>query len=655
MTQKPIYGDQTWKEPHNCMHERLAHLKELFPEIFTEGDKIDLDKVKEIFGESAENGPERYSFTWAGKRDAIRLLQVPSSATLVPAKEESVNFDTTENIFIEGDNLEVLKLLQKSYFGRIKMIYIDPPYNTGNDFIYPDNFADPLDYYLRLTGQKDSEGNLLTSNPESSGRFHSSWLSMMYPRLALARSLLEEDGFILCAIDDAEISNLRKLMDEVFGEENHIATLVYDKNRKNDAKLFSVGHEYTIVYVKNKLRLTEAQVVLRATKDGVDEVRLAFDDLRRQHNDNWELVRKGLFELYATWSDDDPRKPLARFTKVDIDGPYRNDRDISWPGGGGPRYEVLHPVTGKPCKIPSRGWVYPKKETMEKKIRQGLIIFGADENTIPSIRTNLFEKTTQVMRSVIFSYAQSSTQELLRLFDGDKVFDNPKNSSDIKSLINYLTSDNSIILDFFAGSCTTAQAVMDLNRTDKGIRRFIMVQLPEPCLEGSVARQAGFKSIADIGKERIHRVINKMKKGQQPLKKEDLGFRVFKLKESNFLSWSGIKQSDPAEYLNQLNLFRDPLKGNWTEERIIAEVAVKEGFGLNFRTERMKNIQSNLVYKVSDPDKSQSFLICLDQSIDMDGMKPLNLTEKDTLFVRDLALTDETAANLALQCRLKTI
>ncbi len=655
MTQKPTYGDQTWKEPDNFMRDRIARLKELFPEVFTEGNKIDLDKVKEVFGEAVEDGPERYSFTWAGKRDAIRMLQVSSATTLVPAKDESINFDTTENIFIEGDNFEVLNLLQKSYFGRIKMIYIDPPYNTGNDFIYPDNFADPLDYYLRLTGQKDSEGNLRTSNPETSGRFHSSWLSMMYPRLVLARSLLEEDGFILCAIDDVEISNLRKLMDEVFGEENHIATLVYDRNRKNDAKLFSVGHEYTIVHTQNKSSLTEAQVVLRATKEGVNEVRQAFDDLRRQHNDDWELVRKGLLELYATWSDDDLRKPLARFTKVDEDGPYRDDRDISWPGGGGPRYEVLHPVTGKPCKIPSRGWVYPKKETMEERIAQGLIVFGVDENTIPSIRTNLFEKTTQVMRSVIFSYAQSSTQELLRLFDGDKVFDNPKSTSDIKRLIKYLTSDDSIILDFFAGSCTTAQAIIDLNRTDKGNRRFIMVQLPEPTPEGSLAQQAGFKSISDIGKERIRRVINKMRKGQQPLKKEDLGFRVFKLAESNFQSWSGIKQSDPTEYLTQLDLFGDPLKKQWTEENIITEVAIKEGFGLNFRTERMKNIKSNSVFKVSDPDKDQGFLICLDKSIDIDGLKPLNLSEKDTLFVRDLALTDETAANLALQCRLKTI
>ncbi len=618
MTQKLTYGDQTWKEPDNFMRVRIARLKELFPEIFTEGDKIDLEQVKAVFGESVENSPERYSFTWAGKRDAIRLLQVPSAATLVPAKEESINFDATENIFIEGDNLEVLKLLQKSYFGRIKMIYIDPPYNTGNDFIYPDDFADPLDYYLRLTGQKDSDGNLLTSNPESSGRYHSAWLSMMYPRLFVARQLMRDDGLIFVSIDDKEVANLKLVMNEIFGEENFVAQLVWKSRVSEDTRAktgVSVDHEYIICY--------------RKTEEGF---------LRGSEKD---------FSKFSN-PDNDSRGP---WRSADLTGLATKDRRPNL------HYDLVDPDTSINYGCPPKGWRFDPR-TMQKKIAEKKILFP--QNGVGRPRHKLFwNEMKSLYKNVSSVFLEPSTadgtREVNSIF-GVPVHEFPKPSALIKKLLEQSSDEDAIVLDFFAGTCSTAQAVLELNKEDGEQRRFIIVQIPEPVDTNSAAYKSGLITIADTGKERIRRVVKNMQKGQQNFfNNGDLGFRVFKLAESNFLSWSGVKQRDPTEYLKQLDLFLDPLKKQWTEERIVTEVAIKEGFGLNFRTERIKNIQSNSVFKVSDLDKDQSFVICLDKSIDMDALKPLNLSEKDILFVRDLALTDETAANLALQCRLKTI
>ena len=312
-------------------------------------------------------------------------------------------------MFIEGENLEVLKLLYKSYFGRVKLIYIDPPYNTGNDFIYRDDFSDPLAAYLRQTGQMTEDGDMTTSAPEKAGRFHSNWLSMMYPRLSMARQMLREDGFIVVSIDDDEQPNLRRLMDEIFGEENFVAVLVYDRNRKNDAKLFSVGHEYMLVYARNAAFLKELATELRAPKEGVEEVRAEFDKLRKEHDDDWEKVREGILAFYRTFTEDDPRLPLARYRKVDADGPYRSDGNPSWPGSGGPKYDVPHYITGKPVRPPSRGWVWSTYERMKIEIDNGMIIFGADETTTPGVRMNLFEKDKQVMKSV-----SSAMRKLLR-------------------------------------------------------------------------------------------------------------------------------------------------------------------------------------------------------------------------------------------------
>ena len=421
-------------------------LQSLFPQCFSEG-KLDIDKLLNLCGEYIDNDFEKYKFEWSGKAECYRLAGKRSTGTLRPCEDESVNWDNTKNLYIEGDNLEVLKLLQTAYFRKVKMIYIDPPYNTGNDFVYADDFRDPISRYKEVTQQTTK------SNPETMGRYHTNWLNMMFPRLRLAANLLRDDGVIFISIDDAEVDNLKKLCNEVFGEENFVACLVYDKNRKNDAKYFSVGHEYMLVYFKSAATIAERGTIFRANKEGVDEVKAEFERLRKLYKDDWIKVNEGLKALYTSWPADDERKPLARFTKVDERGPYRDDGNISWPGGGGPKYDVIHPTTGKPCKVPSRGWVYPNPQRMKEEIENGRVVFGKDDTVTPKIRTNLFEQDEQVLRSVFFSYAQTATQEFNNLFDGIRIFQNPKNPADIKKLIAYVTEsrDSDIILDFFSG------------------------------------------------------------------------------------------------------------------------------------------------------------------------------------------------------------
>ena len=490
-----------------------------------------------------------------------------------------------------------MKVLQRSYYGKIKMIYIDPPYNTGNDsFIYPDRFKEEKDDYELRAGIKDAEG-LLTKdgfwrkNSKDAGHFHSNWLSMMYPRLFLARNLLRQDAFFVVSIDDAELTNLQLMLNEIFGEENYIATLVWDRNRKNDAKYFSVGHEYMLVYAKDREYLKSIDTILRHSKEGVAEVKDEYERLRKLHSDDWRSVKTGLMQFFDGMSDDDPRKQLARFNKVDDKGPYRDDGNINWPGGGGPRYEVLHPVTGKPCKIPRSGWRYPTKKRMDEVIAKGRVVFGETEETVPSVRTNLFDNSTQVMKSVNYSYAQTATVMFNSLFGGKRVFDNPKHSEDIQQIVNYLTAEDDITLDFFAGSCTTAHAVMQLNAEDGGNRKFICVQLAEPCEEESEAFKAGFKTIADIGKERIRRAAKKIKeenKGKLDFdgKKTDLGFKVLKLEQSNFKQWrENVKTGE--ELKEQMKMFVDNTTKGAKPDDMLFEIILKNSrFDLNVKVEK---------------------------------------------------------------------
>ncbi len=655
----------------NLEQTNLDKLRGVFPECFAEG-KLGIDKLLGLCGEYIDNDFEKYRFEWKGKAECLRLAQKRSAGTLRPCPGESVDWEHTRNLYIEGDNLEVLKLLQTAYYRKVKMIYIDPPYNTGNDFVYADDFADPLARYREVTAQTTK------SNPETMGRFHTNWLNMMYPRLRLAANLLRDDGVIFISIDDAEIYNLKKICDEVFGEENYVATLVYDKNRKNDAKYFSVGHEYMLVYFKSAATIYENGTIFRATKEGIDEVKSEFDRLRQLYNDDWAKVNEGLKALYASWPVDDERKSLARFTRVDEKGPYRDDGNISWPGGGGPSYDVIHPVTGKPCKVPSRGWVYPNPKRMQEEIERGRVVFGKDETTTPKIRTNLFEQDKEVMRSVCFSYAQTATQEFNKLFDNVRIFENPKNPNDIKKLVEYVTAqnDNDIILDFFSGSATTAHAVMQLNAEDGGNRRFILVQLPEVCDEKSEAAKAGYANICEIGKERIRRAGKKVwldlggsaaldlamgvtfkcledemnestEKKLDIASSLDIGFRVFKLDSSNLKTWDAAPIDPQAgdvigELANRMNAMIHRVKPDRSDLDMVFEVMLKLGVPLDFPVTEV-SVNGKTAYSVGE---DCLLLVCLAPDIQPGDVEQMaEYAPAKAVISRDSFADDTAMAN----------
>lgn len=655
----------------NIEQTNLDKLRSVFPECVSEG-KLDIDKLLSLCGEYIDNDFEKYKFEWKGKADCLRLAQKRSTGTLRPCPEESVDWDTTQNLYIEGDNLEVLKLLQTAYYRKVKMIYIDPPYNTGNDFVYADDFADPMARYKEVTQQTTK------SNPETMGRYHTNWLNMMYPRLRLAANLLRDDGVIFISIDDAELYNLKKICDEVFGEENYVATLVYDKNRKNDAKYFSVGHEYMLVYFKSAATIYEMGIVLRATKEGIDEVKEEFQRLRTLYNDDWAKVNEGLKALYASWPADDPRKSLARFTRVDEKGPYRDDGNINWPGGGGPMYDVIHPITGKICKKPVSGWRYPTPERLQEEIAKGHVVFGKDETTVPRVRMNLFEADKEVLRSVHFSYAQTATNEFVKIFDGKRVFENPKSVDDIKKLVEYITAktDGDIILDFFSGSATTAHAVMQLNAEDGGNRRFILVQLPELCNEKSEAYRAGYKNICEIGKERIRRAGKKIAETiyedkfaikiggqtvaslasaveiiqpkeeavqqiQEKLKGLDVGFKVFKLDTSNLETWDATPiENEQLDLLYQrMNSMIHRVKPERTDLDMIYEIMLKLGVPLTYSVTPF-SINNKTVYGVGD---DCLLLICLAENVQPEDVEQMTEYAPAKIIISRDSFADDTA------------
>lgn len=615
--------------------EQVERLREIFPEAFAEG-KLDWDLLRDTLGEIIDGRSERYSFTWAGKHDSLRLLQTPSRATLVPCSEESMNWENTRNAFIEGENLEVLKLLYKAYFGRVKMIYIDPPYNTGNDFVYPDNYADPLDAYLQLTGQRDTEGNLLTSNPQTSGRYHSAWLSMMYPRLFLARQLLHEDGVIFVSIDDNEVHNLRMLMNEVFGEENFIECFVWKKTYGGGAKeKYAVTqHEYVLLYARAGDLLED----LWLPPDPETERRYY-----KYRDDKFET--RGPYRL----------KPLEATKSMD-----RRDNlvfPIPLPQGGELR--------------PRRQWWWSRDRVMRAIANDEIVFTGDGDSVSVSYKQYLRDESGEKRGMKPFSiidgiYTQHGTDDLTSLFDGQVVMQFPKPVALMRRLLNIGmdAGRGDVVLDFFAGSCTTAQAVLELNREDGGDRRFVMVQLPEP-LDAPRTLNDGveLRTIADIGRQRIRRVIQKLESAggrqqsfEQRRSPEDLGFRAFRLAESNFRQWTPPERGEPEGYAEQMGMFEDPLLDNWTPERVIYEVALKEaGFGLNCRIERLPSVVGNTVWLVTDTDMEQAFRICLDDKLDPEAIRTLDLGKDDLFICRDVALNDELAANLALQCRLKTI
>ena len=603
----------------SVLEERLENLKKMFPEFFTEG-KLDVPKLQELLAEDVEDGAERYRFTWAGKRDAIQLLQTPTRATLTPCREESVDFDTTENLFIEGDNLEVLKLLYKPYFGAVKAIYIDPPYNTGGDFVYSDNYKDPLSTYLQLTGQKDEEGNLLTTSTETSGRYHSNWLSMMYPRLFLARQLLKDDGIIFVSIDYHEVYNLRMLMNEIFGEENMLQQIVWQRHAGggNDSKHFAIDHEYILAYAKNK--------------ESIDKLRLSLNDEQRAEYTSVD-------EWFSTLG---PYK-VKSFLRMRPTDPRR-----------GLQYEIELPDQTKIFNE----WKWEEPNFLKAK-KENKMHFRQDSNGKWHVEYKQYLNTSKrVPRSLLTKVERNSKGkvQLRQILGENEVLNNPKPVGLIKHLLAFSTDTDSLVVDFFAGSCTTAQAVLELNREDEGNRRFIMVQLPEPTPEGSIAKNAGYDTIADIGKERVRRVLANMQEDDKCVESEDLGVQVFQLTQSNYRLWNGVEEDIPESYADQIRLLSDnPLVEGWTPENVIYEVALKEGYQLESSIEQIKEVAQNTIFRVSSADKKQSFFICLDTELFQDDIDKLGLTNDDLFVCLDQALDDTQAANLALQCRLKTI
>ncbi|MGC9354149.1 MAG: site-specific DNA-methyltransferase [Mariniphaga sp.] len=626
----------------------LDNLRQLAPEIFTEG-KVDWERLKATLGEEVEFSNERYVLNWAGKSDAFRVLQTPSTRTLAPAKEESVDFETTGNIFIEGENLEVLKILQKSYFGKIKMIYIDPPYNTGNDaFIYPDKFSETKDEYQKRVGDKDEEGymtreGMFRKNSRENGQYHSNWLNMMYPRLFLARNLLRDDGVIFVSIDDNEVHNLRLMMNEIFGEENWIGTVIWKNATDNNPTQIAVEHEYMQVYSKNRT-FTEAE--WKSSISDVKQILVNIGNKLIKKHKNLDLLKAE----YEIWYKENKAflSPLDRYKYIDFDGIYTGSQSVHNPGKEGYRYDVIHPLTGKPCKQPLMGYRFPK-ETMDKLLKEDKVLFGDDENKI--IELKVYAKDFQEkFSSVLELDGRLGSYDLKTLFpESSRLFNNPKPVRFLLEFFPFILKENDIILDFYSGSASSSHAVYELNKRDGKNRKFISVQLPEKTEEKTEAFQAGYNTIADIAKERIKRVIQKIKeekKGQldfNPQEKQDLGFKVFKLSESNFKIWRsrGIETAEELE--KQMALFTDPVSENAAAEPMVYELMLKSGFDLNSPLEKQ-----NGVYRIGDGEMALLIETVSEELIgEVIQSQPQKVIALDRLFEGN----DQLKTNTALQMK----
>ncbi len=618
-------------EGYSLRPEQLkqAQLKALFPEVFSEG-KIDWEKLKATLGEDITFSNERYVLNWAGKSEAFRVMQTPGTKTLIPAKDESSNFDETEHIFIEGENLEVLKVLQKSYFNKVKMIYIDPPYNTGNDsFIYPDKFAESKEAYQKRVGDKDEEGYLtrdgmFRKNSKENGQYHSNWLNMMFPRLFLARNLLRDDGVIFVSIDDNEVHNLRLLMNEIFGEENFIADFIWKRRQNVDSRAkngVSVDHEYVIAYKKSEL------ATLRGAEKNLDKYSNPDNDPK------------------GDWMSDNMVGLATREQRPNL------------------HYELVNPKTGISYNCPPTGWRYEPKR-MKDLIDKNEVIFPKNPDGRPRRKKflkDLVNEFTGFSTVLQTAFNTQATRELRDLFDDKEYFDFPKPKDLIKLLLSQTTDtyETSIILDFFSGSATTAHAIMDLNKADGGRRKYICVQLPEATDEKSEAWKAGYRTIADIAKERIRRVGGRLQKEMEAeavkkqgqfdfepeaaAKKADVGFKVFKLADSNFKQWQQISGKDAAALEAQMKLFVDPVAENATVENMVYELLLKSGKDLNSKIEKTQGCfvinENEIVFMLGEATQEIVEAVI--------NIKPLKVVALDKLFMGN----DQLKTNTVLQMK----
>lgn len=550
-----------------------AKVLEIAPGVMNDG-VIDVERLASLLGVRTAGTPtdkERFGLMWAGRREAVTALQEPSLAALVPDMENSIDWDNARNVFIEGDNLEVLKLLQKAYNDQVDLVYIDPPYNTGNDFVYKDDFSDTVQRYLEVSGQVDGEGNRLVANTDVSGRKHSRWISMMYPRLMLARNMLAQTGSIFVSIDDNEVANLRLLMDEVFGPENFVGQFVWAAGRKNDSKFISESHEYIVAYCRNFEILRSEVKEWRSRKEGLDDIYKEFERIKKTHAGDYTSMTAAVKDFYRRLPEDAPAKRHKQYSVVDARGIYF-PADISWPGGGGPKYEVLHPRTGKPCKVPSRGWIF-QPERMEEMILNERIHFGEDETRVPCVKRYLTEMEHEVPYSVFYQDGRAATKRL-REFLGDALFDNPKDENVLRRIIEFATRKDSLVVDFFAGSGTTGHAVALQNERDGGTRRYVLVNAPEKTSEKSIARTAGYETIPEITRLRLKKVAETVPGAGS------MGLRCLTLGESSFVD------TRPKDGGGLPLLVENTLRSEATDDAIAAEVLLKSGVRLDERWNR---------------------------------------------------------------------
>lgn len=592
--------------------DNISKLKELFPEAFTEG-KVDFGALKEVLGDYIDGREERYSFTWNGKSKARMLAQTPSTGTLRPCKEESVEWDTTQNLFIEGDNLEVLKLLQKSYHKKVKIIYIDPPYNTGNDFVYKDNFSNNITNYKKITGQIDSDGNLFASNPETNGRYHTDWINMIYPRLKLARNLMCKNGIIFLSIDDNEIHNARMIMNEVFGEENFIEQIIWKNKYGAGAKTkgFISTHEYILCYSRNPL-------------------------------DN----------LTAPLSEDEIKKHSRKDAKFKLRGGYRlqplQTRSL------GDRPSLVYPINYEGHEIwPNKQWVWSKDRLLKAIEDDNVEIQKKGEGFSVDSKQYLKDENGEMRKGKPVSvlngpFTQEGTKEIRELFDGKSVFDFPKPSKLIDILLNIKVEpelEDEIVLDFFAGSCPTAHAVYKFNSVQTKPKRYISVQLPEPCNEKSEAFKLGYKTIAEIGKERTRRAASQITE-ENPNYHGDLGFKVFKLDSTNIKPWEldfDLTEQDLEDQISNI-------KHGRKEEDVLYEVLLKYGLDLTLPITE----HSVAGHKVFDIGMG-ALMICLSDNIALDVVEGIAKLKDDLqpeimrVVFKDAGFADDVVKTNAVQ------
>lgn len=602
--------------------ENIEQLRHIFPDVFEEG-KIDFDKLKQVLGEYVDDEKERYNFTWNGKGKALRLAQTPTTGTLRPCEAESKNWDDTQNLYIEGDNLEVLKLLQKSYHGKIKMIYIDPPYNTGGDFIYPDDFSDSIENYKRITGQVDDEGKRLGTNSEVNGRYHTDWLNMIYPRLRLARTLLAEDGVIFISIDDNEVDNLKKICNEVFGEINFVGVLSVENNPKGrkNSDYISVSSEYCVIFAKNKGKSHFVENVPKKASDMTldEDGRYVHGSGKRvlvgENNFNKPISKVESEKNYSVYYRAKDRQLITRKESLgECDQKLINDGYIKYYSYNG---EHLVENTYTESKFHELFDQRALEFTSEK-------IYEKNFSDTIRIKSQLVNRQYEaIVRGQKQQYSMELTTTgagtyLKALFNlSDSPFSAPKNVGYLKLLLSLFEKGSHIILDFFSGSGGIADAVMQLNAEDGGNRKFIMVQLPEPCAEGTEAAKAGYKNICEIGKERIRRAGEKIKAeieeqntqlkiGEEPKKVPDIGFKVFKLDNSNLKQWQPDYDDLETTLFDSISNYVD----GRSELDVVYEIMLKMGMELTWPLET-HTIGGKNVYEIG----MGALMICLDDHI----------------------------------------